>query len=508
MKTPNMLTKIVMLIALLAFAAHARSSTHFISADLEVPSAGIEDMVIDPMIASQAGAKASAAKPGPTIAATIPAVGARKTLVILANFTDLRTQTPSPEAVRSRVFGAQAPSMADYYREVSFGKTTMTGIKNPAGDVFGWVTINARSTTCDWPRWADLARQAAQRAGFPVDSYTHILHFFARTPCPNFGASGLKGGRYSYFNGEMTTGTIIHEIGHNLGLGHANEARCTGTGGVRLALGGTRVSKDYADEFDVMGIGSLGLGHVNNFYKGRLGWLSAANTRTVSASGVYSVAPIETASSSAQSLRIPRGDGTYLYVEHRRPVGYDKYTPEAPVDYDGAIIRIAPDYGVDAESQLVDTTPFTDTVACFNCVADQTLKVDRGLFDPASKIYLKTVSVSDTALQVSVTLGYGASAPVADAGRGRPHVRGVVYQHAGASATDVDADLNTYRWELVACPGTCPALTQATGGLAGASSEIPGPSFNPTGPGLYRLKLTVWDGAGATATATVDVTVL
>ena len=83
-----------------------------------------------------------------------------------------------------------------------------------------------------------------------------------------------------------------------------------------------------------------------------------------------------------------------------------------------------------------------------------------------------------------------------------------MYQHTGASATDMDADLNAYRWELVSCPGTCPVLTRASGGLVGDSAEIQGPSFTPSEPGTYRLKLTVWDGAGGTAAAAVDVTVL
>ena len=440
--------------------------------------------------------------------AALPAIGPRKTLVILANFTDLRTQTPSPDAVRAQVFGQPAPSLADYYREVSFGKATFVGIKNPAGDVFGWVTLNTRSTTCDWPNWAKLARQAALKAGYPVDSYTHILHIFAKTPCTNFGASGLKADRYSFFNGEMTIGTLIHEIGHNIGMGHANEAACTGADGVRLALGGTCVSKDYADEFDVMGVGSAGLGHINNFYKGRLGWLSTANKLSVSASGIYSVVPIETASSGVQALRIPRGNGTFLYVEYRRPIGYDQYTPSTPVEYDGGLIRIAPDYAVDAESQLVDTTPFTNTVACQNCVADQTLKVGRGLYDPVSKVYVKTVSADATALTVSVALNYQNAPPEVNMGAAHPHVRRVAYQHTGASATDNDADLNSYRWQLTACPGTCPPLTGASGGLAGGSADIPGPSFTPGQPGTYRLTLTVWDCAGRTATAAVDIVVL
>ena len=121
------------------------------------------------------------------------------------------------------------------------------------------------------------------------------------------------------------------------------------------------------------------------------------------------------------------------------------------------------------------------------------------------------MSVRDTALQVSVTFGYQDALPSANAGVAHPHVRGVVYDnHVGASAADVDADLNSYRWELISCPGTCPAITSrtTTGGVLGSSADVGGPRFTPIEPGTYRLMLKVWDGAGGTATSTVDVTVL
>ena len=143
------------------------------------------------------------------------------------------------------------------------------------------------------------------------------------------------------------------------------------------------------------------------------------------------------AAGSRAALRIPRGDGAYLYGECRRAIGYDQYTASTPVEYDGAVIRIAPDYGIDAEPQLVDATPFTNTVTCNNCGPDQTVKVGRGLFDPASKIYIKKVSADDTALQVSVTFNYQPAPPTANAGVGTRPCAGSPTSATATAALDI-----------------------------------------------------------------------
>jgi hypothetical protein len=159
---------------------------------------------------------------------------------------------------------------------------------------------------------------------------------------------------------------------------------------------------EYGDPFDVMGSGAR---HLSSWHKGTLGWLAPSNTSTVSASGTYSIAPLEASSPAVQTLRIPRGDtGTYYTLDFRQPYGsfFDNFSAGDPV-VTGVSIRLCPDYGVDARSLLVDATPETDTFL------DAALPVGRSFYDPAYRMLISTQSVS--AFGASVAVAFNADPP-------------------------------------------------------------------------------------------------
>ncbi len=70
--------------------------------------------------------------------------------------------------------------------------------------------------------------------------------------------------------------------------------------------------------------------------------------------------------------------------------------------------------------------------------------------------------------------------------------------HEGASASDPNGDLASYVWSWASCPGTCPALSNTSGGLSGGTSSVPvpGPSFTLVEGGPHTLKLEIRDAAG------------
>ena len=128
-------------------------------------------------------------------------------------------------------------------------------------------------------------------------------------------------GKYSWLNGSggMSLRVMSHELGHNVGTHHASSMSCT-VSGVRVSLAqrSSCTSSEYGDPFTVMG-SSSNYQHTN-FSRGNFGWLQAANTQTVTASGDYTLSPVE-GGTGVVALRIQRTSSTYLTLEFRQPSG-------------------------------------------------------------------------------------------------------------------------------------------------------------------------------------------
>jgi hypothetical protein len=243
--------------------------------------------------------------------------------------------------------------------------------------------------------------------------------------------------------------------------------------------------------------------HLNTFNTAHLGWIGGANIVLVPGDGTFTLEPIELPSTGAQVLRLDlgkqKGSPNYLYVEYRQPVGFD-----AGLTDTGALLRIAPAITTNSQTRLIDGDPTTSTFS------DATLLVGHGFVDPLRNIYVEAVSATPGGLTVLVQRNRTNAAPQAQAGTGDSLTVGVEHTHVGAAAADSDANLGSYAWTWSACPSTCPSLTGATGSLArgpsGSSAQVPGPTFTPDSPGTHRLTLTVWDTAGATASAVLEET--
>lgn len=83
---------------------------------------------------SDLGAGDAAMTAGSEPSSTEAAATTRRIAIILVNFTNDRSQPWTSEFVSNTVFGA-VNSVAAYYREVSYGTTSL------GGTVFGWLTI-------------------------------------------------------------------------------------------------------------------------------------------------------------------------------------------------------------------------------------------------------------------------------------------------------------------------------------------------------------------------------
>jgi hypothetical protein len=136
---------------------------------------------------------------------------------------------------------------------------------------------------------------------------------------------------------------------------------------------------------------------VNGYHAGQLDVLRPSNTVDDAGGGDYTLAPLPDNTSAPQILRVPRGDGTYYYVDFRRPFGtqFDAFDPSDP-EVNGVGIRIAPDWDQIEQSQLIDTTPATPTFL------DSALAPGQSFVDPEHGISIRTNSAGATGATVTV----------------------------------------------------------------------------------------------------------
>jgi hypothetical protein len=337
-----------------------------------------------------------------TVSEAVIAASPKKVAVILANFQNDTSQPIDQAEAKNRVFTGTSSSNA-YFKEISYGVRSLVGITDVnGGDVFGWYTLDFSNSPCDYSAWGSNARSKAQAAGVNIAAYDHVIHYFPRASSCSFSGVGQLPGRYNWINGSSSQ-TIAHELGHNFGVHHASSLRCT-SGGANVPISPTCTSSEYGDPFDVMG-GRYR--HMSAYQKGRLGWLEAANTVTVTAGGDFNVVPLETKSTSGiQSLRVRiPGTSEYYYVEYRQPFGFDNFSATSAV-INGVLIHRATDYTTLVRTQLIDNVPTTTTYD------DAALAVGRTFSDPAASISITLVSRTAAAALVRVSL----SGSVPDAG--------------------------------------------------------------------------------------------
>jgi chitodextrinase len=324
--------------------------------------------------------------------------GARETAVLLVNFASSPAEPFTPEHARHVVF--TGPDSVDaYYREQSFGGVALTGRLRADGDVFGWLTIDSPTAGCPYRTWSAAARAAAQAAGADLAGYDHVVYAFPYVSACGWGGLGELPGDESWVNGLLTLRVVGHELGHNLGVHHANSLRCLdGAGqGLTLAEGESCAQTEYGDPFSIMGNSSSR--HLSAWHKAHLGWIGGTGIHAVAATGNYTVWPLGYLTPGAQLLKIGRGDGSFIYVDFRRPYrSWFETFPAGSAAVTGVTVRLAPEIGSYVQSALVDAKPKTHSLE------DAPLLAGEQLTDPVSGVTISVAAVTPWNATVRVTL--------------------------------------------------------------------------------------------------------
>lgn len=457
-------------------------------------------------------------------------LGPRDMIVIPFTFSGNATPlSQTTEQIRERGF-VGARSVRTYYEEssrtASQGATLRGKLDGQAadpdglaGDVTRTYSITADTSTCDYNGWAEAAKAAADTE-WDLSGYEHIVFLHPRlfklttdgkqVPLCGYGGLAQVGGTHSWLNGNISLGTWVHELGHNLTLHHATALVCN-SGTEFVAVSSTCTYDEYGDLFDVMG-DTFTPRQFQGRNKGHLGWFPSGNIATGVSGATYKLSAIEDPVTGIQTLVIPRGR-EYLYVDVRKTSGqYDSYGPTDEA-VTGVLIRSGASMSSNVRTYLIDTTIFPTTTALvrkddgsivqekFPDFSDAALQPGEAFLDPLSGAYIEVLQIDQVegSATVKVLTGVTNAAPTITPGTATGAGPGQPVTYEGASAQDLNKNLGRYLWAFEACPTACPVITNAEGALTGGSDSIPPAVFTPLVPGEYKLNLIVWDTAGATS---------
>lgn len=256
--------------------------------------------------------------------------GTRKVAVLRVNFTSDTSQPFTTTDVQNAYFTPSLNSVDNFYQHISAGQLSITG------DVYGYFTINADLSACNFSAWANSAQTAAQAAGVNLAGYDHIVYLLNNVNRTSYIChwSGLAilGGNTTWQNNG--TDSARHELGHNFGMKHSHSYYSCVNGAVYAPLSDNCQIADYGDPLDRMGSGYYG---INGFNRASFGW---GTMQTISTSGTYTVDAMD-GTGNNRMIRVMRSSGKYFYIQ---------YNPMYCPFYTGTCDYMHNNYGYTADS--------------------------------------------------------------------------------------------------------------------------------------------------------------
>ena len=253
----------------------------------------------------------------------------KKVAVIKFNFTDNKTDPVSTSKLNS-VFFNDSTSLNNFYTTDSYGKFLgidqasfkMVNSGAPYTVAYKMGSCKGGILTSGYPfeYWArDAFLQAGGSTAFT--NYDLMIFVFPRLSSSlcdfdavteHAGSGSIIGKDYIVANGDIVSADYAHEMGHILGLGHAN--KCSDINCVNV----TR----YGDPNDTMGICCSKPGPFNSSFKTTLGWISPYTAAVTETGTSYNLYAIESKTSNVQSLQFPKlSTGERYFLTYRNKTG-------------------------------------------------------------------------------------------------------------------------------------------------------------------------------------------
>ncbi len=368
--------------------------------------------------------------------------GPRSVLFMRVTYPDDPSEAITESAAYSLMDGVSA-----WYAETSYNTTWLVTDVTPL-----MVLPQTKAWYCENGDGFLLSdsREIARAYGYDTDNYNLDI---VRFPSPGTGCNNYGYGGKAYVRGKgvwmlsNSSGVMIHELGHNYGVWHANFWTGLGDG---IISHGSHV--EYGNPYDVMG-SSGSSGQFNAAFKNQLDWLQDSYVQTVSTSGTYRIFTFDAASLTTgqnYALKIRKDYDRNYWAEFRR-----KYANAWFLN--GVMLNFDPwNNGVTnngSGTSLLDTTPGTPTGN--SSKDDSAVVIGRTYSDAASGIHLTPVARGDGSLpenwiDVVVNLGNFPTnnAPTNTLIADRFSAATNVTVNFSALAGDPDGDALAYAWDF------------------------------------------------------------
>lgn len=327
------------------------------------------------------------------------AIGSKSLAILLLQFANESAPAYDRELVEKLFSEAN-----EFYKEVSYGQFAFTW------DIVGPLVVPL-PTPCDRAQLeaaTAAARTAASQAGVDLAQYNTLV--LAGSGC-GLAQAAIDGSHVWLLETGLNTRTVAHELGHSLGVYHADFLYCPSAPFVPLPRSFAPECRRFdADDYhDVMG--RSGFHHFNAVFKEVFGWLTAIE---VTKSGVYRIEPIESLESSVKAIKIRAGSGDFFYLEYRQPIGFDRVNPRTSQFvgmFQGALVRLAQSSAITSFSALLAMDGLTEPFPGFP--SDPQVAPARGrpaltpgitYLEPGNRFSIKTLSATPEAIEVEVTI--------------------------------------------------------------------------------------------------------
>ncbi|CAM4142359.1 Ig-like domain-containing protein [Shewanella aquimarina] len=319
----------------------------------------------------------------------ITVTGDRSVLVMLVKFENSSSEYASVEQANDLVFNQGNA----FYLENSNGNVSLSG------DTIGYLTLPLDKFVCDTTAIGNEADIIARDQGFEPNDYDHVMYVIeANLGCRWSGQGTVAGypGRTWIKNFQIKT--VVHELGHNLGLHHSHSKDCG-----ESVSEGTCSTTEYGDIYDAMGGADEGA-HFNAFQKERLGWLNNQVT-TVTSDQVITLdyyESLESNSTLAAKVYLgndANGNARYYYLEYRTPTGFDAFLFDKYANLADSIILREGTENTPGSSYLLDSTPMSTS----SDWTDSTIGVGQTFYDADNGVTIELLAVDGYQATVGIS---------------------------------------------------------------------------------------------------------